>query len=129
MSTRLGRSIDRARIIERRIPQVDNETQQQLLRGEATSLWRRIDLINWAIRLCVSGALTVCLVIVALFIGDFVAFNLSVAIAVLFVIAMPLIISSLVFLLREISVSTQHLRQGMEIALEDSSQQTPAAGG
>ena len=108
---------------------MDNETQQQLLRGEATSLWRRIDLINWAIRLCVSGALTVCLVIVALFIGDFVAFNLSVAIAVLFVIAMPLIISSLVFLLREISVSTQHLRQGMEIALEDSSQQTPAAGG
>jgi Protein of unknown function (DUF2721) len=129
LSTRLGRIIDRARIIERRIPQTQLEEQRQLLRGEATALWTRIDLINWAIRLCVSGALTVCLVIVTLFVGDFVNFNLAAAIAVLFVIAMLLIISGLLFLLREVGVSTRHIRQGMEIALEDSGQQTAAPGG
>ena len=129
LSTRLGRIIDRARIIERRIPETQVEAQRQLLRGEATALWRRIDLINWAIRLCVSGALTVCLVIVTLFIGDFVAFNLATAIAVLFVIAMALIISGLLFLLREVGVSTRYMRQGMEIALEDGGPQTPAPGG
>ena len=119
LSTRLGRIIDRARIIERRIPQAQHEEHLQLLRGEAAALWTRIDLINWAIRLCVSGALTVCLVIVTLFIGDFVHVNLSTAIAVLFVMAMLLIISGLVFLPREVGVSTRHMRQGMEIAIED----------
>ena len=126
---RLGRIIDRARIIERRILETQVEAQRQLLRSEATALWRRIDLINWAIRLCVSGALTVCLVIVTLFVGDFVAFNLATAIAVLFVVAMALIISGLLFLLREVGVSTRYMRQGMEIALEDGGPQTPAPGG
>jgi hypothetical protein len=66
LSTRLARIIDRARVIERRIPQAKRDDQRQLLRAETATLWKRIDLINWAIRLCVSGALAVCLVIVAL---------------------------------------------------------------
>jgi hypothetical protein len=127
LSTRLARIIDRARVIERRIPQAKREEQLELLRTETATLWTRIDLINWAIRLCVSGALSVCLVIVALFVGEFVSFNISPVIAILFVIAMLLIISGLVFLLREIGVSTRTMRQGMEIALEGS-QEPPTAG-
>jgi hypothetical protein len=102
-----------------------------VLRAETSSLWKRIGLINWAIRLCVSGALTVCLVIVSLFVGDFVsefvAINLSGLIALLFVIAMLLIIAGLVFLLREISVATHTMREGIETALEGS-QEPPASG-
>lgn len=118
LSTRLGRIIDRARVIERRIPNAKREDQQQLLRQETTVLWTRIGLINWAIRLIATGALTVCLVIVALFVGDFVDVNISGAVAFLFVTAMLLIISGLLFFLREVGVSAQHMRQGMEIALE-----------
>ncbi len=129
LSTRLGRMIDRARVIERRILQVQREDQQRLLRTETTVLWTRIGLINWAIRLCATGALTVCLVIVALFVGDFVSFNISVAIATLFVVAMLLIIAGLVFFLREVSVATQHMRQGMEIALYGSGPQDPPVPG
>jgi hypothetical protein len=70
LSTRLARIIDRARVIERRIPQAKRDEQRTLLRRETAVLWRRIALINWAIRLCVSGALCVCLVIVALFLGE-----------------------------------------------------------
>jgi hypothetical protein len=120
LSMRLGRIIDRARVIERRIPQAKREDQRQLLRAETTTLWRRIGLINWAIRLCVAGALTVCVVIVALFVGDFVAFNISAVIAILFVVAMVLVIAGLVFLLREISLATRTMRQGMELAVEGS---------
>jgi hypothetical protein len=126
LSTRLGRIIDRARVIERRIGQAKGEDQRQLLRAETTALWKRIGLMNWAIRLCVSGELTVCVVIVTLFLGEFVSFNISVAIAILFVVAMLLIISGLVFLLREIAVATLTMRQGIEIALEGS-QETPGA--
>jgi hypothetical protein len=119
LSTRLARIIDRARVIERRIPQAKNDEQRTLLRRETTVLWRRIALINWAIRLCISGALCVCLVIMALFLGEFVAVNISVVVAVLFVLAMVLIISGLMFLLSEVSLSTRHMREGMEIALEE----------
>ena len=127
LSTRLGRIIDRARVIERRIPQAKNENQRKLLRTETTVLWTRISQINWAIRLCATGALTVCLVIVALFVGDFVEFNISAAIALLFVLAMVLIVAGLVFFLREVGLATRHMRQGMEIALENGSQEPPDA--
>jgi hypothetical protein len=127
LSTRLGRIIDRARVIERRVPQASNDQQRGLLRAEATVLWTRIRLINWAIRLCVTGALAVCLVIVALFVGDFVQFNISLAIALLFVLAMLLIVAGLVFFLREVGLSTQHMRQGMEIALESGSGEPPSS--
>jgi hypothetical protein len=121
LSTRLARIIDRARVIERRIPQAKNDEQRTLLRRETQVLWRRIALINWAIRLCIAGALAVCLVIVALFVGDFVAVNIAAAVAVLFVLAMVLIVAGLVFLLSEVNMSTRHMREGMEIALEDPS--------
>jgi len=118
LSTRLGRIIDRARVIERRIPQVKRDEQRALMRAETTALWRRIAIINWAIRLCVSGALAVCLVIVTLFVGHFVRFNIVALVAGLFVIAMVLIVLGLVCLLREVNLATRHMRQGMEIALE-----------
>jgi hypothetical protein len=118
LSTRLARIVDRARVIERRIPQAKRDEQRTLLRRETTVLWRRIALINWAIRLCVTGALAVCLVIVALFVGAFVAFNIATAVAVLFVLAMVLIVSGLVFLLGEVNLSTRQMREGMEIALD-----------
>jgi hypothetical protein len=119
LSTRLARIVDRARVIERRIPQAKREERRTLLRHETTVLWRRIALINWAIRLCVSGALAVCLVIVALFLGELVVFNIATPIAVLFVLAMVLIVAGLVFLLSEVNLSTRHMREGMEIALAD----------
>jgi hypothetical protein len=125
LSTRLARIIDRARVIERRVPQAKSDEQRQLLHGETSTLWTRIALINWAIRLCVSSALVVCVVIVALFVGDVVAFNIAALIAILFVVAMLLIIVGLVFLLREISVATKHMRAGMELALEDSDTAQP----
>ena len=120
LSSRLARIVDRARVIERRIPQAKSEEQRELLHAETATLWTRIDMINWAIRLCVASALTVCVVIVALFVGDFVAINIAALIAILFVVAMLLIIVGLVFLLREISVATKNMRAGMELALEDS---------
>jgi hypothetical protein len=119
LSTRLGRIIDRARVIERRIPQATREEQRVLLRAETSTLWLRIALINWAIRFCVTGALAVCLVIMTLFVGEFVVFNIVALVAALFVLAMLLLITGLVFLLREVNVSTRHMRQGMEVALED----------
>jgi len=125
LSTRLARIIDRARVIERRIPQAKNDAQRALMRRETKVLWRRIALINWAIRLCISGALAICLVIVALFLGEFVALNIAVIVAVLFVTAMVLVVAGLMFLLSEVGLSTRHMREGMELALEDAADASP----
>jgi len=119
LSTRLARIIDRARVIERRIPQAKTDEQRALMRRETKVLWRRIALINWAIRLCITGALAVCLVIVTLFLGEFVEVNIALIVAVLFVSAMVLIVAGLMFLLTEVGLSTRHMREGMELALED----------
>ena len=124
LSGRLGRIIDRARVIERRIAQARRDEQKQLLSTETNALWARIRLVNWAIRLCVSGALMICLVIVALFVGDITAFNIAALIAVLFVGAMLLIISGLVCMLREVGIAVRQLRQGFEITLEDAAQES-----
>lgn len=90
------------------------------LQTETTGLWKRIRLVNWSIRMFVSGALVVCLVIVALFLGELSSLNLSVPIAVLFVGAMCLLIAGLILFLIEVSISTRTMREGLtEILLED----------
>jgi hypothetical protein len=119
LTTRLGRIIDRARIVESRIPYTSKEEQQSLLRAEAESLWRRIRLMNWAIRLCVGGALTICLVVVSLFVSDFTHVNVGLVIAIFFVTAMLLIISGLLIFLVEVGIATKRMRQGIEIVLEE----------
>lgn len=119
LTTRLGRIVDRARIVEGRIPHTRREDQQELLRAEAAALWRRIRVMNWSIRLCVGGALTICLVVVSLFVGDFTHVNVGSFIAAFFVTAMLLIISGLLCLLYEVSIATQRMRHGIEIVLEE----------
>jgi hypothetical protein len=121
MSTRLGRITDRARVIERRIPEAAGPEQEKLLYDEAASLWERTRITNWAIRLCTLGALAVCLVIVTLFVGELVAFNVAVAVAVLFVAAMLFIISGLILFLREVGIATVRMRLGMEATLPSGS--------
>ena len=120
LSVRLGRIIDRARYIELRISHVSGENQN-LLRTEATALWKRVRLTFWAIRLSVSGALVICLVIVALFIGDLSAINISQLIAVLFIVAMLFVISGLACFLREVGISARGTRNDMEVIVQGSS--------
>jgi hypothetical protein len=118
MSTRLGRIVDRARVVERQIPFAADEVQQDFLQKETTSLWRRIRLINWSIRMGISAALLVCLVVVTLFIGEFVELDFYGVIGAFFVFAMLFMIVGLVLLLLEVTLSTQQMKQGIETAID-----------
>ncbi len=117
LSTRLGRITDRARLLEERIPQIAEEGQRDWLRTHSNLLWRRIRMINWAIRLSVGAALCICLVVVALFVDDGWAVDASRAVAVLFIAAMLLLIGGLLLLLIEVSLSTRRTRQELEAFL------------
>lgn len=112
MTSRLARIVDRARVIERQYNLAQPEKQARV-QEEVTSLWRRIRLINIAIRACVMSALLVCVVVASLFISDVVIINLSKFIAAMFITAMLMIIAGLVMFLLEVTLSTTRMRHGL----------------
>ena len=114
MSGRLGRIVDRARIMERRVNTVKNSDHLELSENELSNLWRRIKLINRSIGLCTASALFVCGVVVLLFLGDLLQFNLSQLIITLFVIALFLLIFALLTFLKEVQLATKNLQVGKE---------------
>ncbi|MBI3524337.1 MAG: DUF2721 domain-containing protein [Betaproteobacteria bacterium] len=102
---RLGRVIDRFRVLERDLPACgDNEGSSHQI--EMNILARRARRIHWAISLCTICALLVCVVIAALFVGSMMGVDLSGTIASLFIAAMLALIAGLLSFLREISLAT-----------------------
>ncbi len=108
---RLVRIIDRARMMESKLPAATPDELDQLHQN-LRIMSRRAKLINFAISLAVLCALLVCLVIVALFSAAFIARPLDALIGGLFVASMFALIGALVAFLREIYISTAVLRIG-----------------
>jgi hypothetical protein len=115
MSGRLGRIVDRARIMERRVHTIKNPAFLEQSENELKNLWRRIKLINRSIGLCTASALFVCAVVVFLFLGDFWTFNLSELIVTLFIVALFLLIFALLTFLKEVQLATRNLQIGKEV--------------
>ena len=112
LSIRLGRAVDRARHFEGRYASA-SETEQKSLLFELNLQARRCRLIYAAMSLCVTCALLICSVIVALFASAFFAANgLALSIASLFVAAMLAFITALILFLREVHLATSNLRIG-----------------
>jgi hypothetical protein len=108
LTNRLGRIIDRARVLETRYSRI-SEPEQRQSEAELRNLLKRSRLINRAITLSTSSGLLVCLVIATLFVGD--AFNIDLAkpIGAMFVLAMVALICSFTYFLREIFFATRTL--------------------
>lgn len=118
MSGRLGRIIDRARVVGAQVSRLSSPEQQEVTRRELPILWRRVSLTHQSIALCTCSALLVCAVIVCLFAGGFWALNISTLSVALFVLALVLLIVSLLLFLKEIQLSTRTLRMGQEAVLD-----------
>jgi len=102
---RLGRVVDRFRVLEQGLPSA-RRGEKAAYEKEMTRLSRRARLIQRAITLCTLGALLVCTVIAALFIGAISNADFSRTIAALFIGAMLALIAGLLIFLREISLAT-----------------------
>ena len=111
MTNRLGRIIDRARVLEAKL---DGAAAEILtgLRADLAILSRRAKLINRASTLCTTTALLVCTVIAILFLSAFLRFDASLSVALLFIAAMSTFFFALVWFLREIYLATVNLRIG-----------------
>jgi len=110
MTQRLGRVIDRARILEAELAR--NPAEAPALRPRLATLSRRAQLVSRSITLCTATALLVCAVIATLFLAASIGFDASVPITVLFIAAMLAFFGGLLIFLREILLATANLRIG-----------------
>ena len=106
LMNRLARIIDRTRDLKIELrkgpdPECSEELEVLYLR------WR---LINYAITSSTGCGLLICVVIACLFLGDTTNLPLDRYIAGMFVLAMVALISSFIFLLREVTVSFRYMR-------------------
>jgi predicted signal transduction protein with EAL and GGDEF domain len=109
MTNRLGRVIDRARILEERLERASPEALGTL-RTDLAVLSKRAKLNGRAITLCTATALLVCTVIAVLFLSAFLRFDASIPVALLFIAAMLCFFLGLLLFLREIYLATMNLR-------------------
>lgn len=111
LASRIGRIIDRARIMEDRLHTATPEISREL-HARLRVLSRRATLINRAIALCVLSGLLVSLVVAALFVSASLRIDLAGPIAVAFVIALLSLAAALLHFLREVFIATRSLTFG-----------------
>lgn len=110
LTSRLARVVDRARALEK---EEAKTADYEELNRSVSALATRARLLGRAIALCTITALLVSMVVVMLFLGAFVRFNLSAVVAVLFIVAMFSFIGGLLYFLREVFVATRTIRIGL----------------
>jgi hypothetical protein len=110
MTNRLARVIDRARALEVELD--EKPSHVDAIQPRLGTLSRRAKLVSRSIALCTITALLVCALIVVQFLGAFLTFDASMAVALLFVAAMIAFFIGLVYFLREVFVATASLRIG-----------------
>jgi hypothetical protein len=105
MNNRLGRIIDRRRILRERTDAGAGDKSAELkrdLQRELDLLHRRSKLIYASMLAAGLGALLVCLVVAGAFVGALISVDLSRAVAVFFILAMFAVIGCLSLFLREV---------------------------
>jgi hypothetical protein len=111
LASRIGRIIDRARIMEDQLHKSTPEIAADLhLRLGVLS--KRATLVNRAIALSVLSGILVSLVVAALFVSAALKLDISVPIAIAFVVALLSLASALIYFLREVFIATESLRFG-----------------
>ena len=102
MNTRLGRIVDRRRLVMDRLVGNCDETRLIELEEELGLLYRRAHLAYLGVLFSVLSGLLVCLVMVGAFIGALISVELSKTIAIVFILSLCSMIVSLGMFLREV---------------------------
>jgi hypothetical protein len=105
LNTRLIRVIDRTRLIEVHYPQEEDDI------AELRTLMRRRRYLNRAITLSTACALLVALVIVLMFLGIVVHFEVVRIVVFVFIAAMLALIAALLTFLREVHLAVRFFRK------------------
>ena len=112
IASRLARVVDRARYLEDLHPHAGDDVRQRYVK-ELQTLEKRMTLASRSIYLGTASGLAVCLLVIVLFVGELIDFNLGDLIAVLFVVAVALLAGAMVLFLGEtrIAIGALHVRR------------------
>jgi hypothetical protein len=113
LAARLARIVDRARVLEARLPQA-GEAEAADLDRVFKVISRRARLVNRAITLATVALLLVAAVVALLFAGAFLTVPTGAIVAALFVICMAAVVGALWCFLLEVRISTHALRFGRQ---------------
>jgi hypothetical protein len=108
LSTRLGRIVDRVRVLQEKLEDAPVE-RGHAIRKELASLGVRKKLVDRALTFGTITALLVCVLIVVAFVGYIFHVAIGLIVAVLFILAMFAFIAALVWFLREVLAATASL--------------------
>jgi hypothetical protein len=108
-STRLGRIVDRWRILLDRIHSAPPERAAELEK-ELRLLKLRRKLVNTAITFAIAAALLVCILIATAFVGSVLQWDFSHPVATLFIAVMVVFIGALLSFLTEVLVAVGNVR-------------------
>jgi len=114
MAGRLGRVVDRARMLEQLHPKSTGPEHDRHV-WELRLLDRRIAVINAAIFVIVMSAIAVCLLVALLFVAELTHLEIGNAVAIVFVLSMALLILSLALFLLEIRLALRSIRIRKEL--------------
>jgi len=113
MTNRLGRAIDRARILVGNLPNT-TETRRVKIAAQLQILWRRARLIRLAIALASVSALAAAILIIVLFLTALWQVETSWIIVILFIVCMLCLIGSLALFIHDINQSLAALKLELE---------------
>ena len=106
---RLSRVIDRARVLEQLHPtSTGREHDRQV--WELRLLDRRMGVINAALFLCTGSAIATCSVVALLFVGELATLRIGTIVALIFIVAMLMLIAGLAMFVIEVRMSIRATR-------------------
>lgn len=112
MTNRLGRTIDRVRILTGILPTAA-ENKHAKISAQLRILWRRARLIRMAILLCAMSALASAILIIVIFFTALWQLEAALLIGALFILSMMCLIGALIFVILDINQSLLALKLEM----------------
>jgi hypothetical protein len=109
MTNRLGRTVDRVRILTAQLPAA-TEDKGAKISAQITILWRRARLIRMAIMLAAMSALAAAILIIVIFFTALWQLEAAWLIGTLFILCMLCVIGTLIFVIQDINQSLAALK-------------------
>ena len=110
LTSRLGRTIDRSRSLQAAVNKRLSTKHKSAIEYEMKGLLNRSRFINLSINLATVSALVVCFVVIALFLGSLLDFNVGLVVASLFIACMVILALAFGCFVVEVFIASRSLR-------------------
>jgi len=113
LTGRHGRMIDRSRALQKGLAKVTEEVAVKNMKAEQRRLKRRLRFSHFAISMATFSAITVCSVVVALFVGQLFALDVALLVSIMFIVCMCMLITAFIAFLGEVLICSFTLQASL----------------